>query len=786
MGGSSIQVSVPGGPFNLRYAGVDCTGATASTTALQSAVNTYPSVLVPRSCTIVTNTISLPANIEILGDGPTSVIKLTDNATGHLLVQTNAGARTRLYNLTLDGNYENNGGDGAATRTTLRLTAAGASDTQPGTVIVDTVRFINGGQYDVGAAFSDPAYPLYYYESNTQHFGGADGGQYGGFSQVHAFLNNILMDPQRLPTGTDKLGRSGYLFSQNSGSDSAKHSLSATNVQCYRTGRASNTSASGCLESYQGGGAVAITNSFSKLAVGRGFAWKADARNVMVANLLVEDLSKNPDNPSSAIGSCFMHNPGAITGSEDEVGYNVTMTNLVCRNTAGGGVDVLMRNDQETAVGTNAVLHGLIVDTCTDNSGDHYALNLRDVNHVKVSNVLIKDCPYTIRVRQDASTPGSGPVSLTDVQTTSGSAPSFDAASKANLWVARNNFYAGPSASDLTATVSANAVRAWSPLVLANTASSPQTVNTINGVPDGETVTIRASSASNILTLASGGNLSLRNSIAIKDTTSSFTFRNLNGTLYPVGFDTPSLIGFATSAGALTLKPEDGSTANGNARGTSALDLQPCAGAAATEVASGVNSIAIGCQNTASGNTATAIGYLNSATGTLGVATGTRSADRGRFSYLAFASGRFAASGDAQVGQAVLRASTTSTSATRLTADAAAAGSANIANLVNNQSMSFEIVVDVRDTTTGDEATYVGITGTVPRCKIKRGANAAATAMVGTCTMTELATPAGSLTGLTAPTVTADTTNGGLNVTFTNVTANATRVVASVRALEVQ
>jgi len=65
---------------------------------------------------------------------------------------------------------------------------------------------------------------------------------------------------------------------------------------------------------------------------------------------------------------------------------------------------------------------------------------------------------------------------------------------------------------------------------------------------------------------------------------------------------------------------------------------------------------------------------------------------------------------------------------------------------------------------------------------IKRGANAASTALVGTPTVTSSFADAGASTWVIA--VTADTTNGGLRVTFTGQAGTTIRTVAQIRTTE--
>ena len=73
--------------------------------------------------------------------------------------------------------------------------------------------------------------------------------------------------------------------------------------------------------------------------------------------------------------------------------------------------------------------------------------------------------------------------------------------------------------------------------------------------------------------------------------------------------------------GSFSLAVPDGTATGGNVRGANAIDLQT-ARTAATQVASGANSVAVGTLNTASGTSAVGVGYLCVASGDNSVAIG--------------------------------------------------------------------------------------------------------------------------------------------------------------------
>ncbi len=229
--------------------------------------------------------------------------------------------------------------------------------------------------------------------------------------------------------------------------------------------------------------------------------------------------------------------------------------------------------------------------------------------------------------------------------------------------------------------------------------------------------------------------------------------------------------------GAIAAAIPDSAVAGGNARGANAVDWQ-ASRTAATQVASGAQSViggglnntatgtgatvAGGSSNTAGGgNSAVAGGNSNSASGTgatvsggasnttsgtnaaigggsTNTASGTtgwipggaNATDRGNLGRGAWAAGRFAANGDAQAGEFVLRRQTADATVTRLTGDAGVPGGANTVNLPTNGSYRLKLLVIARQVggtagTAGDTASWEA------SLLIRSGATAAATVLVG-------------------------------------------------------
>lgn len=136
-----------------------------------------------------------------------------------------------------------------------------------------------------------------------------------------------------------------------------------------------------------------------------------------------------------------------------------------------------------------------------------------------------------------------------------------------------------------------------------------------------------------------------------------------------------------------------------------------------------------------------------------------------------------AANGFNQAALLILARQTTDATATALCSDSSAAGTTNQVILPNNSAYLFKATV-ISNVTGGGNTSAWKLEGA-----IKRGANAASTTIVGLVTTTLLAQDAGAATWVIA--ATADTTNGGLRITFTGQASTTIRTVCKVETTEV-
>jgi len=199
--------------------------------------------------------------------------------------------------------------------------------------------------------------------------------------------------------------------------------------------------------------------------------------------------------------------------------------------------------------------------------------------------------------------------------------------------------------------------------------------------------------------------------------------------------------------------------------------------------ASNTASVVVGGQsNTASsGNCAVIAGLNNTANGeTSVVAGGSQGAARsivGNFVTPASNSPITGATGRTQTATLLLGRQTTDATATVLASNTSAAGTTNQVILPNNSAYTFQgtCIANVTGGGTTSGWKFEGV--------IKRGANAASTALVAAVTPVVIAQDVAAATWVLA--ITADTTNGGIAVTVTGAAATTIRWVAKIDTTEV-
>lgn len=192
------------------------------------------------------------------------------------------------------------------------------------------------------------------------------------------------------------------------------------------------------------------------------------------------------------------------------------------------------------------------------------------------------------------------------------------------------------------------------------------------------------------------------------------------------------------------------------------------------------NVIAGGLTNSNAGAYSTISGGQNNSVSTQGstIPGGQFATDRTNYGVYAYAQGRFSVTGDAQMSRYIgRRATVDATQATVFNDGQTFFSATNLPVLPNNSAFRFTAEVVARDNATGNAGAYT-ITGL-----IKRGANAAATSIVGAVTVVTVAEDAGAAAW--DVTATADATNGALLIRVTGAAATNIKWVSKINTVEV-
>lgn len=202
------------------------------------------------------------------------------------------------------------------------------------------------------------------------------------------------------------------------------------------------------------------------------------------------------------------------------------------------------------------------------------------------------------------------------------------------------------------------------------------------------------------------------------------------------------------------------------------------AGGSSNTVSGNLSGILAGSSNTCNADNAVVLGGSgNRSNGFGSVAMGHNASTKLGQATLAHSSSFFAAEGDAQYRRQIVRRATTDATPVNPSTNGAAASASTVLTLSDNSLVAFEGTAVVRQNTTGDAKAF-HFTGA-----IKRGANAAATALVGVPTVTVLGNDAGAAAWTLS--FAANTTLGSLVGVCTGEAAKNLRWVVTIKATEV-
>lgn len=207
---------------------------------------------------------------------------------------------------------------------------------------------------------------------------------------------------------------------------------------------------------------------------------------------------------------------------------------------------------------------------------------------------------------------------------------------------------------------------------------------------------------------------------------------------------------------------------NGNALGAGAIDWSSGKALTTYNASASNSTIAGGFRQTANGvGSAIGGGQDNFVSGNFsGIPAGKFVTDRGNYASFCHGAGSVAGNNQSCWEELRCQAAATNASTCVMTADGAAAGTANIMNIPNSAVYTMTLDCDgISASTPGNNEAWPAWT-----MKLSRGVGVATTTLVANTTPTPLTS--GTVTGSTIAAA-ADTTNGGVTITFTAPSTNA-------------
>jgi hypothetical protein len=303
-------------------------------------------------------------------------------------------------------------------------------------------------------------------------------------------------------------------------------------------------------------------------------------------------------------------------------------------------------------------------------------------------------------------------------------------------------------------------------IIVYDTSAKNTSFQIVASIGAGGSITLCYIAQNTLAGRASGGNSTSQNWVVINNTSnqSAFNYFSTNAG----GYNTRSVGAYSTVSGGL----------NSNAANTYCV----VSGGNANAATGTASIVAGGDTNNADGNYSVISGGSNHATNSSysfisGGNYGTTRGIEGIAVFPACNTPITTVQGASQSSLLILGKQTTNATATILSSNSSAASSSNQIILPNNSAFVFQgtCIANITGGSTTSGWKFEGV--------IKRGANAASTALVAAVTPTVIAQDVAAATWVLA--ITADTTNGGIAVTVTGAAATTIRWVSRIETTEV-
>lgn len=249
---------------------------------------------------------------------------------------------------------------------------------------------------------------------------------------------------------------------------------------------------------------------------------------------------------------------------------------------------------------------------------------------------------------------------------------------------------------------------------------------------------------------------------------------------------------YPSGAANISAQTPDNIATGGSSRGTGAVDFQvsrtnpanvasgnySCIPGGQDNKATSSYSAAFGALNVSSGIASLSMGANCLADGAYSQAFGRYASTKGTYGKRVMSSGRFSITGDAQIGEHVLRAITTSSTPANITSDQGALSASNSIPIPDNSIFYITGKIIARDINSNDASVWD------VKMILKRRSGVATTSLMGSATITNIASDTSATTW--GVSISADAANGGISVLCTGQNSKTIHWVSHLQSVEIQ